>query len=465
MWVLPTAGRPDLADLALTSLIASGISTPGVVVVDGDKNPAYREIELPAGWTIEYLDENAGPLAIFQAAFEAHPDEPWYGWLADDVIARSGRGWDHELIAKAGPRGIASPNDLWLDGRRITWGAVWGGELVRAVGWWMPPKLRHLFADDVWEMIGYRLGLWRYVEDVVVEHRHPFNSKREIDETHRIGYSGIEKERKIFEELRRTEIVPAIARVRQAFGMPIEAEKARYERARSRSVMLGVPIHGTTEWQFSQSLAMTTSRFTSMGIKFTVHFLVGSSNLPRARNGIVEAFLRTDCDDLIFIDSDMGWEADDAVRLLASEQEVIGGVGRKKGGEKGDLSSWCLRLKEGSEKALNQDDFGAIEVDRIGTGFLKISRTAFEKIAAAHPQPHREGKYYRYFEFGPNDDGEDYMFCALWQASGGKVWADIEIELAHAGAAEWRGRFADLVTVAGPLRDGPSAERFAEAAE
>lgn len=452
MWILPTAGRPDLAQIALDCLTRSGISTPGVVVVDGDDNPAYHELILPPGWSIEFLDQNAGPLAIFQAAFEAHPDEAWYGWLADDAYVRSGPGWDHVLIAKAGPRGIASPDDLWLKGTRIVWGAVFGGDLVRAVGWWMPPRLRHTFCDDAWEMIGQILGCWRFVPEIVVEHKHPFNQKREADATHALTYRGVEDERAIWQTLRQTEIPAVIARVREAWGIKDADEEARLDRARSRSLFLATPVYDKTAWQFSKSLALTYLKLSQLGIRFQGQFLCGSSNLPLARNKLAETFLASDCDDMIMIDADMGWDAGDVVRLLASSQDVIGAIGRKKGkAEDGDLSSWCVRLKPGSNVRLVQDEMGAIEVDRIGTGFLKISREALERIARERPSPPgRKASYYRYFYFDDEDSGEDYVFCETWQSVGGRVWADINIDLEHAGNTSYRGRFADIVRPAAP---------------
>ena len=73
------------------------------------------------------------------------------------------------------------------------------------------------------------------------------------------------------------------------------------------------------------------------GIHIELRWVVGNSNLARARNELVAEFLASDCTDFIFVDDDMGWKANDVLRLIASEQDYIGGVGRKKGDEPGDL--------------------------------------------------------------------------------------------------------------------------------
>src|SRR5689334_13146254 len=102
------------------------------------------------------------------------------------------------------------------------------------------------------------------------------------------------------------------------------------ERARSRRVMICTPVYRETSWQYTRSLVDTCIAFERLGVGHRAQFVIGNSNLPRARNELVAEFLATDCTDLLFVDSDMGWRPNDALRLLASEREVIGGVGRKR---------------------------------------------------------------------------------------------------------------------------------------
>lgn len=450
MWILPTFGRPEGCQEALDCIIAAGTVTPGLVVVNGDPDPRYRDLRLPDGWRVVHRAENGGIVPALNDAFAAMPDEPWYGWLADDAFVRSGPGWDRMLVDRAGPRGIASPDDGWLEGTRIVWGAVWGGELVRAVGWWMPPTLRGLYTDDFWEAVGRSLGLWRYVPQVRVEHRHPFNGKREPDPTHELTYSDESwlTDTRAWRALQDAELPATIARIREAFGLPAAAEDARRDRAQSRSVMICTPVHRDCGWRYTKALTETVLLLERFGISHRVQFLVGSSNLPKARNELAELFMASGLTDLMFIDADMGWNPGAVVRLLASDKEVLAAVGRKKfASAPGDPKGWCVRLLPGSEQALETDDMGMVRVSDVGAGFMKIARSALERIAEARPE-NRRPPYYRYFRFNDDDGGEDYEFCRLWRECGGTVWIDAEIMLAHAGEHEYTGRFADLLIVA-----------------
>src|SRR5580700_580798 len=179
MWVLPTLGRPAICQRALDSIIAVGCTTAGMVVVDGDSDPRYRELKLPEGWARLENSHNRGLLDTLNWAFRTYPDEPWYGLLNDDFVIRT-PGWDERLVAAAGPLGFASSNDLWQAGQpapgrvggRMCGALAFGGDMLRALGWWTPPGLFHCFADDAWEEIATRLGNRRYLRDVIIEHWH-----------------------------------------------------------------------------------------------------------------------------------------------------------------------------------------------------------------------------------------------------------------------------------------------------
>ena len=221
--------------------------------------------------------------------------------------------------------------------------------------------------------------------------------------------------------------------------------------ARSRSVMIGTPAHHNVEIVYTASLVGTAVLLERLGIPQEVRFLCGNSNLPKARNEIVAEFLASDKSHLLMVDSDMGWEPDSVVRLLASPHRVIGAVGRKKySAPNSDPNVWCAVFPKGP---LVQDDHGAVEVERIGTGFLMVSREALKLMIAAHPEwkrtapdrmPERAKPFYhRVFAFA-DEVSEDFAFCDSWREIGGKVWVDPDIELSHVGEYDYRGRVSEI---------------------
>lgn len=233
-----------------------------------------------------------------------------------------------------------------------------------------------------------------------------------------------------------------------------ETQKQRLDRAQTRSVYLATPIARHPVRQYKTAMCKTHILLAQLGIRAYAQEVVGSSNLPRARNDLVASFMASGYDDLMFIDDDMGWEANDVLRLLASDKAVIGGVGCKKSMRPDtDPDRWCFRALP----VMVQDDMGAIEVECVGTGFLKISRGVFARLAAEHPDWKRRGwrtmpedaraHYYQFFRFDPNDPdeyGEDFAFCKEWRRLGGSVWIDPTIRLKHVGEYEYTGNIEAL---------------------
>jgi hypothetical protein len=239
-------------------------------------------------------------------------------------------------------------------------------------------------------------------------------------------------------------------------GLPAD-QAGRLAVARSKSVMIVTPVARTPAAQYTLSIIRTMVELGQMGIKVRLQWVRGNSNLPRARNELVAEFLASDCTDLLWIDDDMGWQPNDVIRLLASDKDFIGGVGRKKTGTPDDaVETWCARFLPGD---LEQDEMGAVRVAGIGTGFAKVSRRVFEAVKAAHPDWKRPGlasqpaavqdQFYCFYRFVDDPGGlmmsEDIAFCETWRSLGGTVWADPAIELVHVGEREFTGSFSILL--------------------
>jgi hypothetical protein len=160
------------------------------------------------------------------------------------------------------------------------------------------------------------------------------------------------------------------------------------------------------------------------------------------------------------IDDDMGWDDRAVLRLLASRQPVIAGVGRKRVDlPNSDPAVWCAYFQPG--EPLITDGAGAYTSEsgriKVGSAFLRVTREALETMAAAHPEWKRPGfehmsqevkaRYYQFFRFDPDeksDGGEDYAFCERWWEFG-KVWVDPSIVLSHVGEKEYRGSLGELM--------------------
>lgn len=191
MWLLPTFNRPEKCRDVLEQLSATGCSTPGVVWVNGgNRQDDYSALQslLPAGWTMHFNGKNVGVCGALNEFFMRHPGEKWYGLFCDDEFIHS-RGWDIELVGAAGDWCISNANDNWQASLRLHTYVVWGGELLRSVGWWACPGLWHWYFDAAWEWLAAEFGLRRWCPTVKSEHRHINLAKASVDEAWGAGMS------------------------------------------------------------------------------------------------------------------------------------------------------------------------------------------------------------------------------------------------------------------------------------
>lgn len=192
------------------------MTSPGVLYIDGDERGEYADMAYPDNWTV-HLAQHAGLSAALRWCLATYSDEASYGWLADDMIPRT-HGWDRALEQAAGRCGMSQAQDLWVAPKlpaevrlgEPTAGQCWGGDLLRAVGWWALPGTFQAGTDAAWSILIQRLGRMHYLDEVTVEHRHWRTGKRERDmlDTDMVDYNGHEHTAVDLRKLRRWQRSP-----------------------------------------------------------------------------------------------------------------------------------------------------------------------------------------------------------------------------------------------------------------
>ena len=139
----------------------------GVVLIDDDDIDTYLDMDLPLGWT-KLAAERKGAAGALRNAYELYPDEPWYGVVADDVVARPD-GWDQRLAEACQPEFVAWGDDgRWGDKLCTTFFV--GAGLVKKLGWLVPPGFGHLYVDRGWGDIAWGAGVARYLPAIHTAH-------------------------------------------------------------------------------------------------------------------------------------------------------------------------------------------------------------------------------------------------------------------------------------------------------
>jgi hypothetical protein len=202
---------------------------------------------------------------------------------------------------------------------------------------------------------------------------------------------------------------------------------------------------------------------------------------------------------LLFIDSDIGFNPQDVLALLAlqtdeSAYDIIGGAYPKKcitwekikmAVDKGFADTNPAALEdfvgdfvfnpviEGGQqtKSIRIDE--PAEVLEIGTGFMMIRRNTFDKYLEKYPQimyrpdhvrtaefdgSRKIGMYFQ-AEIDPKSErylSEDYLFCQNSRDAGMKVWLCPWMHLQHAGFYTFAGKLSALAAIGASATADPS---------
>ncbi len=209
----------------------------------------------------------------------------------------------------------------------------------------------------------------------------------------------------------------------------------------SPNVLIATPcLDGLVNAHYAASLVQTMGLLDARALRAEIQFEIGNSLIADARNKLVAKFLASGASDLVFIDADLSWQADDFLRLLSYPQPVVAGVYQRKSRAKIDFT-----VKFGP--AISMDAHRLMAVERVGTGFMRLRRDGLEKMVAAYPQLRlknpaapQDANFHGLFDTSIVDGqfiGEDFTFCDRWRAIGGQVMIDPAIQLAHHGAATY----------------------------
>ena len=218
-----------------------------------------------------------------------------------------------------------------------------------------------------------------------------------------------------------------------------------------KKLMIGLPAYDhKVGLKMAVSLMRLGQQVLEHGIHIQVSSICGCSVVTRARNMIAHEFMKSDCDHLMFIDSDMTFEPESVLRLLAWNQTrpIVGGAyeSRKEG------KVYILSLA-GDKDNIEMDGHGLVKARRIATGFMMINKKVFVKLAEMHPEwEHKdnvsEAMLHSFFDFKVTRDGyigEDFLFCDRALEAGFEAWIDPTIKLGHMGIHEFKSDFGSEI--------------------
>ena len=262
----------------------------------------------------------------------------------------------------------------------------------------------------------------------------------------------------------------------------------KIEELRKKKIFVATPMYGgMCSGMYTKSTADLATIATQYGMDIRFFYLFNESLITRARNYLVDEFLRSPYTHLMFIDADIHFNPNDVLTLAALDKEIIGAPYPKKviawekvrnAVDAGMADDDPTKLEEftgdfvfnpiGGTSEIKVSD--PVEVLEIGTGFMLIAREVLEKFRDAYPQfaykpdhnrsENFDGSRYIHAFFdtvidseafaGAGSGGsdrylsEDYMFCQFTRKIGISTWLCPWMKLGHVGSYVFNGTLPAL---------------------
>ena len=264
------------------------------------------------------------------------------------------------------------------------------------------------------------------------------------------------------------------------------------EELRKNKLFIATPMYGgMNHGLYMKSCLDLQTVMIRYGIEVKFSFLFNESLITRARNYLVDEFLRTDFTHMMFIDSDIHFDPNDVIALMALDKDVIGGPYPKKSINWANIAETARKNPDLNPKELENlvgeyvfnvvkgtQQFQVsepLEVMEIGTGHMMIKRNVFEKMEKEYPsikykpdhvgQAHFDGSRYIHAYFDTVIDtkdsiigggserylSEDYMFCQMWRKMGGQIYLCPWMKTQHIGTYAFTGNMPAVAQYTGRL--------------
>lgn len=174
-------------------------------------------------------------------------------------------------------------------------------------------------------------------------------------------------------------------------------------------------------------------------LQLNLHFWMGEALIQKARSRLFCDAYDAGADDIVFIDSDQSFDADAFFHVLDHPVDAVGiPVIMKTAQERYNIRP------DAPESHVWRPDLALLEVQCIGTGFLRLSRRAMQ-VLWDQGTPYTEERPMRLICDVQIVNGgmisEDVQLCKKLTDSGIKIYADIRHTCDHFGVKRYSGSY------------------------
>ena len=221
------------------------------------------------------------------------------------------------------------------------------------------------------------------------------------------------------------------------------------------SLVIATPFYEVKAYSpYIVSLINSIKVLNELGIEHDYYELSGDSYVDRAKNTLVDRFLKTDFTHIMMIDSDEAWDVKGFAKVLRAAMagaEVVGAAYPCK-------NNWefygCVpnQTEDGFFKGKEIGDIRLLDMCAVPGGFIIYSRRAIERarpLLDSYIAPETSEKILECFRCNIEKHGgrigEDIYFQQRYKEAGGIVWLEPDVTIQHYGVKAWQGNYHEFL--------------------
>ena len=212
--------------------------------------------------------------------------------------------------------------------------------------------------------------------------------------------------------------------------------------------MLAIPSYdGKVDVHFADSLLRTYILAQQYKIEILPFYICYDSIIQIVRNDLIANAYYSKVDKIFFVDSDMGWNAEDFISIVLRDEDVVGGIVPSRWY---DDENWNVHINR-EEDIIYSRDKELIKVEKIGTGFLSLTRKVIVDLWNNSPKYTKENSnntVANIFEVKITDNkiiSEDYILSTKLKKLGYSLWGAHKINPTHIGISINKRNFSEYL--------------------
>jgi len=237
------------------------------------------------------------------------------------------------------------------------------------------------------------------------------------------------------------------------------------------SLAIATPFYEVKGYSpYISSLAESFRALNELGVKYDYYELSGDSYVDRAKNSLINKFMKSEFTNILMVDSDLAWNIKGFLRIIKAGMlgaEVVGGAYPNK-------NNWatygCIPLtQDGYMVGVEAHGLRLLEASGIPGGFILYNRKAIDRTRPNLNtyKDYRTGEdilecFKCSVEAGGERVGEDIYFQRRYREAGGKVWLEPDIDFVHYGTKGYQGNYHNFLMERGKRLSRNRIEGFME---